>query len=120
MPACRPRRRPDGVLCDLVGPATGGRYERRLLQQASPPYPDAGGDYATLLADTGWGALERIDITDEFSRCMGVLLRETRARRGALLRLLGEQDWTERLERRENTQAAVSRGLLKREIFLVQ
>jgi len=94
--------------------------ERRLLQQGSPPYPDAGGDYRTLLADTGWAALERIDVTDEFCRCMDVLLRETRARRDALLRLLGEQDWAERLGRRENTQAAVSRGLLKREIFLVQ
>lgn len=94
--------------------------ERRLLQQSSPPYPDAGGDYQVLLADTGWRVFERIDVTDEFSRCMDVLLRETRARRDALLQLLGVRDWAERLERRQSTRAAVLRGLLKREVFVVQ
>lgn len=95
-------------------------HERRLLERSGPPYPDAGGDYQLLLADTGWGALERIDVTNEFSRCMDVLLRETRLRHDALLALLGEQDWAERMERRESTRAAVLCGLLKREIFVVQ
>jgi len=44
--------------------------ERRVLEQSGPPYPDAGGEYAALLADTGWSVLERIDVTAEFVRCM--------------------------------------------------
>ena len=93
--------------------------ERRLLQQSGPPHPDAEADYATLLAKAGWGVLERIDVTSEFARCMDVLLEEQQVRRDALLELLGEQDYTERVVRRRGTLAAVSRGLLVREIFVV-
>lgn len=97
-----------------------GTDERRLLQKSGPPYPDAGADYAVLLLETGWNVLERFDVTAEFVHCMDVLLQEYHARRGALLDLLGEQDYTERLERRLSTRAAVLRGLLKREIFLTR
>ena len=91
---------------------------RRLLQLSGPPYPDAGADYALLLRESGWDVIERLDVTAEFARCMGVLLDETRARRDALLALLGEQDFAERLQRRESTRASVERGLLKRESFV--
>lgn len=94
--------------------------ERQLLEKSGPPYPDAGADYATLLAETGWDVLERIDVTAEFTRCMDVLLQEFAARRDALIELLGEGDYADRLERRLSTRAAVSRGLLKREIFLAR
>ena len=92
--------------------------ERRLLQQSGPPYPDAEAGYATLLAEVGWGVLERIDVTSEFARCMGVLLEESHTRRQALLELLGEKDYAERMLRRQSTRDAVSCGLLQREIFV--
>lgn len=98
------------------GPAD--HNERRLVQKSGPPFPDAGADYAELLSATGWSVLERIDVTAEFARCMDVLVEAAHARRDALLELLGEQDYAERLERRHSTRAAVSRGLLKREIFV--
>ena len=71
-----------------------------------------------MLSATGWSVLERIDVTAEFARCMDVLVEAVHARRGALLELLGEQDYAERLIRRNSTRAAVARGLLKREIFV--
>ena len=91
---------------------------RRLLQLSGPPYPDAGADYALLLSKSGWDVIERLDVTAEFARCMGILLDETRARRAALLALLGEQDFAERLQRRESTRASIELGLLKREWFV--
>ena len=94
--------------------------ERRLLEQSGPPYPDAGADYAVLLFETGWSGVERIDVTAEFAHCMDVLLQEYDAQRDALIDFLGEEDYAGRLERRLSTRAAVSRGLLKREIFLVR
>jgi len=94
--------------------------EKRLLQQSGPPYPEAGADYAVLLERTGWTLLERIDVTAEFVRCMQVLLEESDARRGALIELLGDEDYAERLERRRSTRAAVACGLLRREIFFAQ
>jgi len=48
---------------------------------------------------------------------MDVLLQEYHARRDALLDLLGEENYADRLGRRLSTRAAVSRGLLKREIY---
>ena len=94
--------------------------ERQLLARSGPPYPDAGADYAALLSETGWTLLQRIDVTAEFARCMGVLIAESDARRSALLDLLGEAEYAERVERRRSTLAAVARGLLRREIFLAQ
>jgi len=97
-----------------------GDDERRLLQQSGPPYPDAGADYAVLLEETSWTLVERIDVTAEFMRCMEVLIEESDARRSALVELLGDEDYAERLERRRCTRAAVECALLKREIFLAQ
>lgn len=98
--------------------APAGDDELDLLRKSGPPYPDAGTDYAVLLSEAGWSVLERIDVTAEFARCMDVLVEAAHERRGALLELLGEQDYAERLARRHSTRAAVSRGLLKREIFV--
>jgi len=98
----------------------GGDDEWRMLQRSGPPFPDAGPGYPVLLMETGWNALERIDVTAEFVRCMDVLLDESHARRSELVELLGEDDYAERLERRRSTRAAVARGLLRREIYFVR
>jgi SAM-dependent methyltransferase len=93
-------------------------HERRLLQQSGPPYLDAEAGYAALLAEAGWGVLERIDVTAEFARCIDILLEESHARSQELLELLGEKDYAERMLRRQSTQVAVSCGLLQREVFV--
>jgi len=94
--------------------------ERQLLQKSGPPHPDAGGDYALLLEECGWSLAGRIDVTGELMRCMDVLLEASHARRAALLELLGDEDYAERLERRRCTRAAVVCGLLRREIFFAR
>jgi SAM-dependent methyltransferase len=98
----------------------GDDAEQQLLAKSGPPYPDAGADYAVLLVETGWNVIERFDVTAEFANCMGVLLDEYRARRDALVDLLGEENYADRLERRLSTRAAVARGLLTREIFFAR
>src|SRR5262249_44529592 len=55
--------------------------ERGVLEKSGPSYPDAGADYAVMLAESGWIVIERIDVTTEFVRCMDVLLQEFDARR---------------------------------------
>lgn len=97
-----------------------GDDERRLLKRSGPPHPDAGADYAVLLAESGWHVHERINVTAEFTRCIDVLLAESHARRSMLVELLGANDYAERLERRRSTRAAVACGLLRREIFFAQ
>ncbi len=51
---------------------------------------------------------------------MEVLIEEAHARRAALVELLGDEDYAERLERRRCTRAAVACGLLRREIFFAR
>ena len=116
--ACAGARMEFSVISLAREPA--GNDERRLLQQSGPPYPDAGSDYAVLLEETCWALVERIDVTAEFIRCMEVLIDESHARRSALVELLGDEDYAERLERRRSTRAAVACGLLRREIFFAQ
>lgn len=96
-----------------------GDEERQLLERSGPPHPEVEMDYPALLSTVGWSVLERIDVTSEFARGMGVLLEQMQVRRDALLALLGEQNYAERMEHRQSGHAAISRGLLKREIFLV-
>ncbi len=118
---CRRVARPGALMAFSVislAAAPSDDEGRRLLQLSGPPCPDAGADYAVLLRESGWEVFERIDDTAEFARCMDVLLEETGARRDALLALLGEQDFAERLQRRESTRTAVARGLLRRESFV--
>ena len=92
--------------------------EQRMLQRSGPPYPDAGADYAELLEEAHWTLLKRIDVTSEFTRCMEVLLDESRERQSGLVELLGEKGYAERAERLRSTRAAIEFGLLRREIFL--
>ena len=55
--------------------------EQALLQQSGPAYPDAGTDYASLLHLTAWSLMERLDVTNEFARCVDVLLEASQTRR---------------------------------------
>lgn len=98
--------------------APGDAEERQLLAKSGPPYPQTRADYAVLLRDSGWNVVERFDVTAEFGECMDVMLDEYDARRDALVDLLGEESYVDRLVRRRSTRAAVARGLLKREIFV--
>ena len=90
-----------------------------LLQQSGPPFPDAEARYPGLLRATGRQMLNCIDVAAEFARCMDVMLDAFDEHRQPLLGLLGEEDYADRVTRRQSTRTAVSRGILKREIFLV-
>ena len=70
------------------------------------------------LARAGWTVLKQIEVTSEFARCMDVLLHQLQTRRAEFVSLLGEQDYGDRLVHRRSTRAAISAGLLRREIFL--
>jgi len=94
--------------------------ERRLLQLSGPPHPYVDADYTVLLQRTGWTALERMDVTQDFARCMDILLQELQTRREEFVVSLGEQDYGERMAHRRSTRAAIFRGLLRREIFVAK
>ena len=92
--------------------------EHRLALEAGPPFVDAPADYALLLRDSGWRMLKRLDVTAEYEQSVRTLLREMEARADALTEALGSDEFSERVQRRRTTIAAIDRGLLKREIFV--
>lgn len=97
-----------------------GSSERDLLQRSGPSHPEAGADYAVLLARAGWEVAARTDVTQELLGCMDVLIRESERRRAELVELLGLADFEERMARRASTREAIVRGLLRRDCFLAR
>jgi ubiquinone/menaquinone biosynthesis C-methylase UbiE len=92
--------------------------ERLLIQQSGPPHPYVEADYAVMLDRAGWTVCERMEVTQEFARCMDVLLEELQTRRHDFVVSFGEQDYADRVVHRRSTRAAISGGLLRREIFV--
>jgi hypothetical protein len=74
-------------------------------------------DYALLLEQSGWHVQERVDVTAEFAKSLRTSLEGMKLGAGALIKVLGADEFSERVTRRQATLAAVDRGLLRREIF---
>jgi len=91
--------------------------ERQIAVESGPEFVDVDGDYALLLEQSGWHVQERIDVTAEFAKSMRTSLDGMNLGVGALTKVLGADEFSERVTRRQATLAAVDRGLLRREIF---
>ena len=92
--------------------------ERQIAIESGPEFVDVDGDYVLLLEQSGWSVQERVDVTAEFAKSMRTSLEGMRLGVGALTKVLGGDEFSERVTRRQATLAAVERGLLKREIFV--
>ena len=68
-------------------------------------------------SNRGGSVQERIDVTAEFAKSMCTWLEGMKLGVGALTKVLGADELSERVTRRQATLAAVDRGLLRREIF---
>lgn len=109
------------MVFSVIAPAPSlSEAERQIAIEAGPPFVDAPGDYALLLAQSGWRLLQRIDVTDEFAQSMRIWLEAVTARADTLTELLGPDEYSERVNHRRATIEAVGRELLKREIFVAQ
>jgi SAM-dependent methyltransferase len=91
--------------------------ERQIAVESGPEFVDVDGDYALLLEQSGWHVQERVDVTAEFAKSMRTYLEGMTVGAGALTKVLGADEVSERVARRQATLVAVDRGLLRREIF---
>lgn len=94
--------------------------ERRIAIASGPTFVDTTDDYAVLLAQSGWSPQERRDRTPEFLQSMRADLAGMQARSDTLAEVLGSDEFTERVRRRQATIAAVDAGLLRRELFVAR
>jgi SAM-dependent methyltransferase len=92
--------------------------ERQIAIASGPTFVDSLDDYAVLLDRSGWRLQERTDLTAVFLQSMRTEREGMQARAGALVEVLGSDEFTERMDRRQATIAAVDAGLLRRELFI--
>jgi ubiquinone/menaquinone biosynthesis C-methylase UbiE len=92
--------------------------ERQIAIASGPPFVDVSDDYAVLLVQSGWCFQERTDLTAAFLQSMHTYIEGMQARADALAEVLGLDELTERMNRRQATIAAVTAGLLRRELFV--
>jgi SAM-dependent methyltransferase len=92
--------------------------ERQIAIESGPEFVDVDGDYALLLEQSGWSVQERMDVTAEFAKSMRTTLEGMKLGAGELTKVLGADEFSERVIRRQATLAAVDQGLLKREILV--
>lgn len=94
--------------------------ERRIAIASGPTFVDTPDDYAVLLDQSGWCLQERTDLTAEFLQSMRTELEGMQARARALTEVIGSDEFTERMKRRQATIAAVAAGFLRRELFVAR
>ena len=94
--------------------------ERQIAIASGPTFVDGLDDYAVLLDQSGWRLQERTDLTAAFLQSMRTEREGMQARAGALVEVLGSDEFTERIDRRQATIAAVDAGLLRRELFVAR
>jgi ubiquinone/menaquinone biosynthesis C-methylase UbiE len=92
--------------------------ERRFAIESGPEFVDLEGSYPTLLEQSDWRILQRIDVTKVFAQSIRTSLRLMNARADALVETLGADDYRDRMNRREATLAGLDRHVLQREIFV--
>ena len=94
--------------------------EHRIALASGPTFVDSPDDYAVLLGQSGWSQQERTDLTAAFLQSMRTDLEGMQTRAEALADVLGLDEFSQRVKRRQATIAAVDAGLLRRELFVVR
>ncbi len=94
--------------------------ERQIAIESGPPFVELPDDYAVLLDQSGWCLQERADLTAAFLQSMRAHREGMQVRADALSELLGLDELTERMKRRQATIAAADAGLLRRELFVAR
>jgi ubiquinone/menaquinone biosynthesis C-methylase UbiE len=112
------RGRAPMVFSVIVPAAALSETERWLAIESGPEFVDVEGDYPTLLEQSDWRVLQRIDVTDVFAQSIRTSLHLMSARADALIATLGAEDYRARVKRRQATLAGLDRLVLKREIFV--
>jgi ubiquinone/menaquinone biosynthesis C-methylase UbiE len=117
--ACRRVASTDArMVFSVIAPAPSlSASERQVAIEFGPEFVDVDRDYALLLEQSGWRVQERIDATVEFAQSIRTWLEGMETRSGALTKVLGADEFSERVIRKQATLVALDRALLKREIF---
>lgn len=103
----------------FIAPGLAAADHERAIE-SGPPYVEAECDYPELLAKTGWGLVERVDVSAAYEETGRRHLREVEARAGRLRELLGDAEFEEMLVKRNRNVVAVAERIVRRDLFSVR
>jgi phosphoethanolamine N-methyltransferase len=83
-----------------------------------PEFIESEADYPTLLAQTGWGLVEHLDVTADYAASCRRQIRADEEQKSALETLIGVSEFAERQLGWRSKLAALGDGLLRREFFV--
>ena len=101
----------------FVAPGLAPAAYRRAVENG-PEFIETASDYPTLLAETGWDLVQRIDVGADYGAACRRQLAADEAHQGALEALLGAADLAERLAGWRANLEVIDDGHLRREIFV--
>lgn len=87
---------------------------------SGPPFIATDEEYPAMVRYAGWHIDSIDDITPQFAATLSHMLREEEAHAEELVALIGEADYADRLAHRRESIDAISRGLLRRELYFVR
>ena len=109
------------MLFYVIAPARGlSKAELAEACEVGPPFVGVPDDYSALLDASGWLVLENTDLTGDYHQALSRLVTGLEANADELTEIMGSDEFAEQLIRRRAQIDAIDRGLLERELFLVQ
>ena len=91
-------------------------YSRAV--ENGPEFIESEADYSTLLTETGWGRVERFDLTTDYAASCRRQLEADEEHEEALQTLIGASEFGERNVGWRSKLTAIGDGLLRRELFV--
>ncbi len=94
--------------------------DRDRAVAAGPLQVSASESYADLLVSAGFDQIEEFDLTDQYRRTAAAWLNESMRAAQQLEEVIGIEEFRRGQQEREEAQAAIKGGLLKRSLFAAQ
>jgi len=119
---CRRVARPGAkMLFYVIAPAANlCANELEEACEAGPPFVGLEGDYAQMLAASGWRLTERTGLTADYLDALRRLYDAMQSSPESLEEVFGRAEFEAQLQHRARQIAAIERGLLVRELYLTE
>ena len=94
-----------------------GEKDRARAIDLGPPHVAPRTDYAEMLRLTGWATVEQRDLSARFLDSAKAYRKIDRASEVELVALLGTEDYQLRMEKGAKNIAAITEGILRRDLY---
>ena len=100
-----------------IAPGLSEEQHRRAIANG-PEFVDSEVDYPTLMARAGWTVTAQVDLTPAYAASCARQIQADEEHQDALTALVGPDECAERRAEWREKLAAITDGLLRRELFI--